>query len=351
MAKLKAMGFFEKPAKRTAARDPDPVLDELLRECEEESEDASPGMPGVSVSHNGSQTTDTTQAPRKDDAVAATSLEEETPENTAPCATHRQYSFPEEVSGSTYAGLADAQLIARLEDLLDRHYDDKLRSYSAIRGEFCALSIEMNIRMLMAPRLRPQPKFPWKASDRKASDELVSNDRQVIDLHWLKCRGFENSKLRAPYKKLFSDALFDFDLASDFVTKTGRVSVKAEEILELTRQEQLELAVIQSDSVRREFANLMTGFTDPKSGKRTPARRIAISQRIKTAARKNPRIRNHVQTYEALWLARELVESHSPTQVREWLGLITGTKPPSRKTIEGKLQTLGRILEEITPPS
>lgn len=261
-----------------------------------------------------------------------------------------RYVFPGDACQRAYPELDNTQIKERLSCLIEQ-YQDGLSSYAAIRAEFCALSIEMNRRKLMAPRFRPQPKCPRNESARKASDKLASNDRQVIDLHWLKCRGFKNANLRSPYKKLFSDAVFDFGLATEFVTKTGRVSVKADEILHLTRHEQLELAVIQSDAVRREFAILQTGFTDPNSGIRTPARRIAITQRIKTAAHKNPRLRGQIQAYETLWLARELADCHSPKHVREWLGLITGTEPLSRETIRGKLQTLRRILGEIAPLS
>lgn len=257
------------------------------------------------------------------------------------------YSFPDGARQPACAELDDARLIERLETLMERYEQDKLRSYSTIRNEFCALSLEINRRILMAPRFRQQPKYPKLKSNQRPSDDLASNDRQVIDLHWLRCRDFQADELRAPYKRLFSGTEFDFDLASEFASKLGSPALKADEILVLSRHEQLELAVIQSDAIRREYARLVNGVSD-SGGKAIGVSRKKIYQRIKEYTRNHPQLRGREVEYTDLWLARELVGDR-PTRVQEFLKLKTGREPVGRRTIEGKLKTLRRILGEDQP--
>lgn len=348
----KELSYGGKPERGEAL---DAMLDALLEAGESQTNRGPTSVIHLRVVPNrGSGVANEIEAPQRPGASgdnnrgSPPSTEAPSSGTTSVDASAPRYSFPGEGSKSAYPELNNAQLIGRLETLIERHQDDRSCSYAEIRVEFCALSIEMNRRTLMAPRFRRQPKYPKITSKRRPGDDLASNDRQVIDLHWLRCRHFEAACLRAPYKRLFSGTTFDFDLASEFVSKMGSASDKADEYLALARHEQLELAVIQSDAIRQEFANLFNGSTDA-NGKKIGATRPKAFQRIKDHIHRNHRLHGHARTYIDLWVARELV-GDSPTRVREFLKLMTGKEPTGRKSIESKLETLRGILGESLPP-
>ena len=79
------------------------------------------------------------------------------------------------------------------------------------------------------------------------SDEgkLLSNDRQVIDLHWL----WRNQRVKADiHRQRLLAAQFPFDWAADFVSRQGSGALKAK-VLALAETDQLLLAVIQTRAV------------------------------------------------------------------------------------------------------
>lgn len=111
-----------------------------------------------------------------------------------------------------------------------RRPDHTLSPYGLIRAQLCALSIVLNERHGYPPAFRDtrglsaKPKG-WERSD---DERVLSNDLQVIDMHWAWCQ----SSLRpsGEWKRLGDREGFDFDLASDLAGKAWRAETKADRL-------------------------------------------------------------------------------------------------------------------------
>lgn len=128
--------------------------------------------------------------------------------------------------------------------------------YRTIRPSLCAISIALNERGAPAPRIRLMQKPPGFVGLNE-TDKLLSNDRQVIDLHWLKL--YESLEPKSPYEKLFEGAALDFGAASNFVAKVGAATTKVA-VLRLTERQQLLLATLQTKKVRDRWKAISDGI-------------------------------------------------------------------------------------------
>jgi len=145
-----------------------------------------------------------------------------------------------------YKAMATSDLMAELERLSYGRCPDsgQPRPYQDVRPGVCAISLELNLRGGCCPGSRPMRKVvrPTHLSD---EEKLLSNDRQVIDLHWL----WRNQRVKAGiHSQRLQAAQFPFDWAADFVSRRGSGAQKAK-ALALAETDQLLLAVIQTRAV------------------------------------------------------------------------------------------------------
>ena len=125
--------------------------------------------------------------------------------------------------------------------------------YDRYRREICALHIKLNEGGNYAPFFRKGPKNrPFFDSKKPYPDQLLSNDLQTIDLHWL---WLYHRQAIIPedkrFQKLFGgDTCFDFDFASELVGSVGETWRKAE-IICVPEHIQMELASIQNVTTRK----------------------------------------------------------------------------------------------------
>lgn len=122
----------------------------------------------------------------------------------------------------------------------------KTLPYEQVRDALCATSIALNEKGWPAPKFRPLRKPP-RVKGLAAGEATLSNDRQVIDLNWLKQH--EVVSATAAHQALFEGPNFDFRRASQFVATVGKANLKAK-VLGLTDRQQLVLGVLHSDEMR-----------------------------------------------------------------------------------------------------
>lgn len=134
--------------------------------------------------------------------------------------------------------------------------------YFEVRGELCAISILLNERGDYAPRMRSM-RVPISRKNSRttypADEHALSNDRQVIDLHWLYRQ--QVSVIDTPgYEGMLNpEWAFDWLRASNFVNRVGATEKKAN-LLGLTEYAQLQLAAIQSKAVSDRWGTIREGL-------------------------------------------------------------------------------------------
>lgn len=134
--------------------------------------------------------------------------------------------------------------------------------YFEVREELCAISILLNERGDYAPRVRGMriPISPKKSrSPYPVDEQALSNDRQVIDLHWLYYRRVVARDTPGYEGMLDSKLQFDWLRASSFVNRVGSVEKKAS-LLGLTEYTQLQLAAIQTKQVSDRWRTIREGL-------------------------------------------------------------------------------------------
>jgi hypothetical protein len=188
-------------------------------------------------------------------------------------------------------------------------------SYFEARDELCAISILLNERGDYAPRARGMrvPVAPRKSTTKNpVAEHALSNDRQVIDLHWLYCR--QLPVIDSPgYEGMLNSGLpFDWHRASNFVNRVGTMEKKAN-LLGLTEYAQLQLAAIQSKSVSDRWVTIREGLRKQQEVILTSA--SAPSSRLSAEV-----IRRLPNIYRALRVARGSLR-RTPATHRPWRGV------------------------------
>ena len=190
---------------------------------------------------------------------------------------------------------------------------DKSRfSYLEARNEICAINLVLNERHQLAPQFRSMCKPP-RVSEKKynESDSILSNDRQIIDIHWLWLAHQKRSHIEPPeYKGLLSGKDFDWELAERFVKRVGKTELKAG-LLGLTELEELMLFSLQSKASKDRLSTI----SKAKSEAVIKIRTAASSPKSKFPTDK---LENTYKIYSALKIARG-----SPSQAAEVYNLIT----------------------------
>jgi hypothetical protein len=185
-------------------------------------------------------------------------------------------------------------------------------SYLEIRNKICAINLVLNERHQLAPQFRSMCKPP-RVSEKKynKSDSILSNDRQIIDLHWLWLSHQKHSHIEPlEYKGLLSGKNFDWELAERFVKHVGKTGLKAD-LLGLTELEGLMLFSIQSKASKDRLYTISRAYHEAVRKIRT----AVLSPKSKFPA---DNLENTYKIYSALKIARG-----SPSQAAEIYNLIT----------------------------
>jgi hypothetical protein len=184
--------------------------------------------------------------------------------------------------------------------------------YSEIRKRVVLSSIMLNIKGEVAPRFRqmrsPAPKI---GAFYPPDQSLLSNDRQMIDLHWIYCQELNASNIPG-YNGLF-DITKPFDLieATKFVNVAGTAERKSD-LLGLPEFEQLQLTSMQSPKVKTRWQTIV------KNCERNQSKIKDLFTGIHSKYKKET-IKIVPDIYKAILIARG-----SPTHALKIFGLMTG---------------------------
>lgn len=238
------------------------------------------------------------------------------------------------------------KLVERAVDIAVRFRRD--RDYSAVRDEFIHVALALNQLGLLAPAFRDQPRIPYDKKLWSRYTQLLI-DLIVIDCHWLFCRGERVSPRWAELKGVFDCATpFDCALIAEQVgAKNWTPDFRVDELIRLSRRQQLQLVQLRGEAVRQSFRVVLDGgraFEDGKAKRIRPL--IAdVGAKITDWADRNHRVQGHEMMYESLWLASALLgDDASVRDVGELAALRCGRPPLDRKTVAGKLKVLRNVL-------
>lgn len=241
----------------------------------------------------------------------------------------RIYRFPDSaanalrmllnLAANSHAEVSDA--LRRLSNQRASSTGKPVAYEGKVRTLFCALSLELNERQLLAPRFR-FARRPGKYSLLPDDEKDLSSDRQVIDLHWLHCRKISKLIKKAEYGHLLCGAHFDFECASRFAAENDTSDTKARR-LKLGDQIAWELAALETRNMRDRFGTLMHGKY--RDGKRDMYGIGEVQAALETAAARRKGMEALVYDWSMLWLVDRLLGANSTSAVLSQLwALATG---------------------------
>jgi hypothetical protein len=246
-----------------------------------------------------------------------------------------------------YEHHTNAELIAELKRLVVRAFHSTpALGYKAIRDEFCALHIEMNLRQQHAPRFRPTHRL--KRELRTDEERAESLDRQVIDLHW---RAISINKPASPannYPTIFDSAPFDLAAAERFAQEEWPHPKKAIH-LHLTEDMQWENAALQSSNIRQAWAVMERG--DVREGHIIEQRGAPqIEQELREAVHRanNTQVVHSIPGMIDAWKAHQIA-GNNPTKIARLIALMSGNKQRDRKAVMRTLDSLDKYLGKKGP--
>lgn len=148
--------------------------------------------------------------------------------------------------------LSEKRLLQVLGVASDRHRDfDGLEKFGSRREIRVTAHILLNERGV-APEFRDAKSGVTHRAKYSPEEAQESNDRQVIDLHWLYLNHRDAIKPKPIIKGLFKEGKFDFDDASSFVSAGGRVSTKINNLGIPTRVQKLLLTLRDEEVYKRQ---------------------------------------------------------------------------------------------------
>ncbi len=324
-------------------------LDELEREL---SGDSSP-KENVQNYSEPSQTPETKGA---DESVKTATIQQEESKDEeewdAEELKTETYDFPAKSLASVHpltSHLSQEDLVEWLEEIIS----DDDQPYSSIRDEACAIHIELNRRLRLAPRFRPARKIPREAKN--PDHVLLSRDRQFIDLHWLHASGYKKTIIddRASFRRMLTGRELKKLAAEQFAVAPLKADTKAT-WLALPDQLAFQLAAIQTDTVRERFRVSLKGKKDAKTGKLAVYGRHQIEVILRNSVSHLPQLQRHVPTWVDIWHAARLVGDKAEP-LRKFHALMTGLETPmDRRDIVRRLGNLERHIRSYkklkTPP-
>lgn len=217
------------------------------------------------------------------------------------------------------------------------------REYDAIRSRYLQLSIELNLRNLLAPSARPNPAI---GSGKKYDDAFhleTQVDQVIIDLHWLHatkqeiavCPGYER------FEVLFNqEDDFSFELAHEFAQTEMSNEFRAAGALVLTDFQQYQLIRLKSKEAQAKVASLNKRRTTADN-KRYPALIHVLEKDLLKWSQTDPRMKSGLKCYKALWTSWALLgASYKTSQLAKLTAFLSGEPERSSSLISEKLRKL-----------
>lgn len=159
-------------------------------------------------------------------------------------------------------------LISKLEIIVNRIAKDVDEQYPECRELYCAIQLQLNKRFAKKAKGVPSPAFRSRLKygrKPKGAAELLSNDTQIIDMHFMHCNGLRTAS-GAHASQAYSGDVFDFDSAYRFALTCGSQNLKLK-LLGLSNNPEVQFSLVwlkdkqQRDAVERvkEFERISRG--------------------------------------------------------------------------------------------
>ena len=283
-----------------------------------------------------------------DETLALTSSTEQEERATGELSTpvHRE-AHPEPKAPPESDPPVGADVRAALTDLLKEYKASG--DYASIRSRYVAMNLRLNEEGAWAPAFRPRPIVPKLPSAQRPEHLEIHRDQIVIDCHWLRCTGSPVYPRDDTYEPLFErETPFDMELAGSFAEQKWSKKHRVDEALALTPFQQAQLGTLQSIEImtRRRHALRGTGA----GATRISARMSTFQRCMNRWCESDPRMRQHRDMYEALWLARELLGDEARADHLAQLATLrlgSGAAALSAGTVREKLRKLDRQLASV----
>lgn len=238
-----------------------------------------------------------------------------------------------------------------LEDLRAESTDNLLQAlkacvahprYLEVRDHYCAINTVLNERFdeapkgILSPCFRPRRKAPPPKSikgEYPLAHKQLSNDTQVLDLHWLFCRGvFCSDSDDKLIRAAMDGSDFGFEAASKFAATRGAINNKLS-YMNLGNDGQWQLASLQSAVVRAKLKELMSAQSK-------------IRKDLRLLGRCDQYIRGQEDCWSWIWAAKNIEQSiigdgKAPAhgRIAKWYQLLTG-EHIKRQSVGRKLHAL-----------
>lgn len=254
------------------------------------------------------------------------------------------YKFPPSTDAD-HEHKSSAQLAEELEQLVDgiQAPDD----YVKVRDRYCAISVALNQRGLLAPAFREFPKISAHALKRGNEQMLIQRDRIVIDCHWLFCRAEVVEIYEGQWKGLLKRGKpLDMDRLATFAATKIKNESRAYGTLRLTDRQQCQLVALRGDSIGAQFKHL-TVSTYSRSA-RVPSTMEPVERAINRWCEKDRRMVAHRSKYLAYAKAKALLGPGALIfEIAELAGLIMGDPPLQESAARLTLKKLAKKMDEF----
>jgi hypothetical protein len=212
--------------------------------------------------------------------------------------------------------------------------------YEEIRVWWCLINVRLNELDLDCPGFRPNRRVvrPGPAEGYSGADTLLTNDRQMIDLHWAWSRCLPITP-KPKHKALFESELFNWKLAERFVSVVGSIETKVAD-LHVHEDDQLCMMALCLDRAKKRREDMM---------QRGEMLKDVLNRRAaKVSSRLDPRgIDDWVKDYIALRVADGSPKDAMDARIRMYGETFTARHLTNRKR---DLVKLGfRVREGRTP--
>jgi len=129
--------------------------------------------------------------------------------------------------------------------------------YEDIRVWWCLINVRLNELEFDCPGFRPNRRVmrPSESAGYSGTDTLLTNDRQMIDLHWAWSRGLPITP-KPKFKGLFDSDVFNWHLAQQLVAYVGSIAAKVAD-LNLHEDHQLCMMALCLDPAKKRREDMM----------------------------------------------------------------------------------------------
>lgn len=261
----------------------------------------------------------------------------ETDATDVPPSMKPKYTFPDLADVLAPLDLPTEELMAQLRDIQIAG----ATCYTKSRIASIRIQLQLNRRGELAPRFRPRARARRRGpKGTPYQDADLSNDTQIIDLHWLHCRAAKYAQQVNKWTPLgYLHAPFNFQLAADFVATGGSPERKVA-ILGIGPTDQWEMAALQAKPCAQRWRTIEFG-RDDAGGEQMGMEDVRVL--LYEQARGNMVLMQYVDDWTMLWACWRLSQTEG-TRLARLYALATGKRLEDAGNVKRRLAAVRKRL-------